>query len=105
MTALSLSLFADGLAVGNLRSLKEDLYAELRLKLACNGVKMLLAETCEDKLARSLVILKGNGRIFLGKTHKTCGKLFFLALILRTNGHFIVGELVSDLGKADGTCG
>ena len=50
MTALLLAGLADGLAVGDTRSLEADLHAELILQLGLDHVEVLLAQTADDLL-------------------------------------------------------
>ena len=85
--SLYLNLFANGLAVGDTRSLELDFGLEFIFEFGCDNVEMLLTESRKHHFARFLIQLVCNCRVFLHQSRETGSNLFLVALLCGVNRH------------------
>ena len=105
MSALYGNGLADRLAVRNARAAQRDIYAELRLQLGDDDIKVLFAHAADDHFFGFCVIFKTNRRVFFRKTHDALRDLIFVALVLRDDGHTHLRGGVCDAVQCDLACG
>ena len=101
MTALLLAGLADGLAVGDTRSLEADLHAELILQLGLDHVEVLLTQTADDLLMGLGVVEVAQGGVFLHQTGQSAADLALVALLGDGDSHEQAGLREDGCGQPD----
>ena len=99
MTAVSLDLFADLLAVGNLCGIELDLNAELGLKLGADNVKLSIAHAGDDHLLGLSVVNNGEGPVLFAEPCEALSDLILLTLGLGSDSHSVARSREVDSGR------